>query len=326
MRVVCDVCPRGCRLKEGQIGFCRVRMLQDGKNICRTYGLVAALHVSPSEIKPFFHFKPGAKWLSVGTLGCNLRCPGCQNHHLAHSPITEADLSRLDRIEPQELVHLAQKAGCVGLSFTYNEPIIWWEYVVEAAKAAKEAGLLVNLVTNGYAGERVWRALLEVCDAVRVDFKGFSAAVTLRAANMKHPEIVRENALAAKKAGLHVEIISNIIPTINDAEVELRKSAEWIAKNLGPDTPWHITRFVPHLRFSHLPWTPVETLERAREIGLQAGLRYVYLGNVPGHPAESTYCPQCKTLIVKRIHVEIVKVNIRDGVCPKCGMKIPIIW
>ena len=326
MRYICDVCPRGCRLKEGQIGFCRVRMLRDGRNICRTYGAVAALHIAPSEIKPFFHFKPAARWLSVGGLGCNLRCPGCQNHHIAHSRVRDEELSRLQHLEPGQLVRLAKEAGCVGLSFTYNEPIIWWEYVVDAGYAAKEAGLLMNLVTNGYACEGVWRRLLDVCDAVRIDFKGFSEEVTRRAANLGQPEVVRRNAKIANDLGVHVEIISNIIPTINDAEDELRATAEWIVENLGVDVAWHLTRFVPHLRLSHLPPTPLETLEKGREIGLAAGLRFVYLGNVPGHPAENTYCPQCGACVVRRFHTEIVAVNIRNGRCAKCGAEIPIVW
>lgn len=328
MPLRCDVCPRGCILSDGNVGYCGVRVNKEGANLCRTYGRVAALHVSPSEIKPFFHFKPGAKWLSVGGLGCNLRCPGCQNHHIAHSSVSDEELLNTEHLDPNDLVRLAMEKNCVGISFTYNEPIIWWEFVKETALAAKKEGLLVNLVTNGYATEKIWSELLSVCDAVRIDFKGYSAEVTQRSANFKHPYVVRRNAKAVRNANLHLEIISNIIPTINDDEADLRRTAEWIVENLGSETPWHITRFVPHLHLSHLPPTPVSTLERGRRIGLEVGLRYVYIGNVPGHPAESTYCPECGTTVVKRIHLEIVEVNLdtKDSKCLKCGTRIKIVW
>ena len=323
--VVCLLCPRRCALGEGDSGFCRARTVEKGVLYARTYGCASSLHIAPSEIKPFFHYKPGALWLSVGSLGCNLRCPGCQNYHIAHSSVSDEELSQTERLTPDSLVGLAVKRKTAGLSFTYNEPIIWSEFLLDAATEAHHAGLAVNLVTNGYATPKAWRRVLRAIDAVRMDVKGYFKETTIRVANMEHPEVVRRNAEETKAVGLHLEIITNLVPTLNDDEDELCRIADWIVEKLGDETPWHLTRFVPHLELSHLPSTPLERIEAAMEIAERAGLKFVYSGNIWGHRGEKTYCPDCGAVLIERYGCSLQKNRLKSGKCPDCGRKIPVI-
>ncbi len=322
----CRVCRRRCAIGPGKRGFCLTRENHDGQLVSLTWGLVAAMHLSPIEVKPLFHFYPGSQWLSMGSLGCSFRCPGCQNWELAHSRVDESDRAA-ELIEPARLVELAIARRAKGLSWTYNEPTLWLEYTIEASRLGRERGLLANYVTNGYITPEGLDAVAPFLDAYRVDIKAFSRHAYQSLANIADFEGVLESAERAKRVhGLHVECVTNIVPGFNDDEAQLRSLADWIVALLGADTPWHVTRFVPHLDLRHVPTTPVATLERARAIGLERGLQYVYLGNVPGHPAEDTHCHACDALLIERRHHTAVCKRLAAGRCPDCHATIPGRW
>lgn len=338
-RLRCKACQRACVLTADELGFCRVRMNRAGRLVPLSYGRVAALHVANVERKPLFHFYPGQRMLSLGSLGCNFRCPGCQNWELAHADVP-AGLTAVPFMPPGELVRRAVELGCLGLSWTYNEPAVWFEYTLDGARLAKlappvpsevegspvegAAGLMTNYVTNGSLTAEALDEIGPYLDAYRVDIKGFSEQTYGRVANLAGFRGILTVAERAKhRWNMHVECVTNVIPTMNDGEGELRGIARWIAGALGPDTPWHVTRFVPHGDLGHLPATPLETLERALEIGREAGLRFVYIGNVPGHPAQNTCCPDCGELLIERTGLLPAELHLRDGSCPQCGLKLP---
>ncbi len=322
-RLLCLACQRGCRLRPGEPGFCRVRRRRGDRLVPLSYGRVAALHPANVERKPLYHFHPGRVMLSVGGLGCNFRCPGCQNRDLSFAPVPEA-LSGVRFIPPEELVRRAAEGGMLGVSWTYNEPAIWFEYTLDGARLAKEHGLLTNYVTNGSLTERALDRIGPHLDAYRVDIKGFSEGTYRRVANFpRFRGILRVAERAKHRWNMHVECVTNIIPTLNDDGDELRGIADWIGESLGRDTPWHVTAFAPHGDLAHLPRTPTATIERALEIGLEAGLRFVYPGNVAGHPAGNTRCPDCGELLIERSALAPATSYLRDGACPRCGASLP---
>ena len=322
-QVRCQVCQRRCVIAPGKEGYCRTRVNQAGVLYSTIYGQVSSMMVSPIEKKPLFHYHPGSPWLSLGSLGCNFRCPGCQNWEIAHADL--ADSRRATQyLSPEDSVKLAKENNCLGISWTYNEPTIWFEYTYDGAKLAREQGLLTNYVTNGYITPEALDTIGPYLDSFRVDTKGFSEKTYQTLCHVDDFRGILEVTERAKeKWEMWVEIVTNIIPGYNDGDEELRDIASWIRDDLGPDTPWHVTRFVPHLDLSQIPSTPVSTLERARNIGLEAGLRYVYLGNVPGHPSENTYCHNCGKLLIERSGFSIAQNRISDGHCPDCGATIP---
>jgi pyruvate formate lyase activating enzyme len=322
-RLRCRACQRRCTLDEGRLGLCGVRKNEQGKLIPLSYGRVAARHLAHVERKPLFHFFPGKIMLSVGSLGCNFRCLGCQNRELAHADVP-GQLARLEYLPPEALVDQAGRQGLLGISFTYNEPAIWFEYTRDTFRLAKAKGLLTNYVTNGSLTEDALDEIGPYLDAYRVDLKGFSEKTYQRVANFpRFRGILDVTARAKKKWGMHVECVTNVIPTINDQPEELRGIARWIADCLGRDVPWHVTRFAPYGELKHLWPTPVTTLEQARAIGLEEGLQFVYLGNVPGHPAENTYCPHCGRILIERACPRLPEITLENGACPVCGYKLP---
>ncbi len=322
-RTRCRACQRRCLLEEGQLGFCGVRKNERGRLVPLSYGRVAAMHPAYVERKPLYHFHPGRVMLSLGSLGCNFRCPGCQNHHLAHVQ-APGELTHVEYVPPEALVDQALGQGLLGISFTYNEPSIWFEYTLDTFRLAKAGGLLTNYVTNGSLTPEALDEIGPVLDAYRVDIKGFTEKGYEQVANFpKFRGILAVAERAKTKWAVHVECVTNVVPTMNDGPDGLRGIARWIATSLGPHTPWHVTRFVPHGRLGHLPPTPLTTLEQARTIGLEEGLRFVYLGNVPGHLAENTYCPQCSRVLVRRTTLGPPEVTLRHDACPDCGCRLP---
>lgn len=328
-RLCCTLCQRGCTIDEGERGHCAVRENQDGELISLVFGEVASLAVSPVEKKPFYHFHPGSKWISLGTVGCNFKCPGCQNADIAHRIPGIPDGTCIDgctHMEPEEVVQAARAYDCLGISWTYNEPTVWLEFVHETSKQAKEKGFLVNFVTNGFVSVDGLDLIAPFMDAIRIDVKGFSNQTYRRIANIDGFQGILGIAERAKREhGLHLEIITNIIPSVNDSEKELRGIARWIRERLGKETPWHITRFCPACRFQDLPPTDVSFLSRIREMGRKAGLQYVYLGNVPHHPFEHTYCPGCGALLIERDSIYLLKNLLREGSCPFCSERIAVV-
>jgi pyruvate formate lyase activating enzyme len=261
--------------------------------------------------------------LSLGTLGCNFRCPGCQNWEIAHQQPRHIAGERTEYLEPEKVVGLASDKGCTGISWTYNEPTMWLEYTTHVNKLAKKQGLYTNYVTNGYMSKEALDFIGPYLDVFRVDIKGFSNQFYTKVAHIDDFEPILTNALRAKsKWNMHVEVVTNVVPGLNDSEIELGRLATWIATRLGKRTPWHVTRFVPYLELADVPCTPLSTLEKARKIGFDVGLLYVYTGNITGHPGENTYCPKCSKVAIGRYHFSVTAYNIVDGKCKYCGQKI----
>lgn len=319
-KVRCGICQRRCIIRDGKVGWCGTRVSEGGKLYSIIYGEVSSISINPIEKKPVFHFFPGSKWLSIGSMGCNFRCPGCQNWDISHW--LEGPMYT-EYISPEELVKRAKETGCIGISWTFNEPTIWFEYTLESAKIAKENGLYTNYVTNGFITEEALDMIAPFLDVYRVDIKGFSDETYLKVGHLKGFRGILDVTKKAKGYGIHVECVTNVTPGYNDREEELRGIASWIRKDLGPETPWHVTRFYPYLELSHVPPTPLSTLERGREIGKEEGLWYVYIGNVPGHKWENTYCHKCGELLIERYAFEIIKNRIKGCKCPKCETLIP---
>lgn len=279
-RVRCGLCPNACLIAEGHDGICGARGVRDKELRALTYGLVSSIADDPIEKKPVHHFHPGSRVFSLGSVGCSMRCGHCQNWQISRAHGDDGSVG-LRMLPPEAVVPLALEAGCTGIAWTYNEPVIWLEYVLDTARLAKQAGLYTVMVTNGYVTEAGLDLFARDVDVWRTDIKGFSAETYQTLCHVAHPEAVRAAAERALHVhGMHVECVTNVIPTVNDSPEELGAIASWIAGSLGPDTPWHITRFFPYLEYAHLPPTPIETLEHAAFLGREAGLTRVHLGNV----------------------------------------------
>jgi pyruvate formate lyase activating enzyme len=322
--VQCHVCPRLCRIAPGKSGVCRARHNVDGTLFAITYGRVCSVAADPIEKKPLFHFFPGTTVLSLGSVGCNFTCRHCQNWQIAHAD--PGEMARdLRELPVRNLPVLAEHNDCQGVAWTYNEPTIWLEYILDGAQLAHEHGLYTVMVTNGYITEEALDVLAPHVDAYRVDVKGFSDDQYHELCRIREMAPVLAAAVRAQEVhGCHVEIVTNVIPTFNDDEQTLRGIAEWIHASLGPDTPWHVTRFVPYLELAHLSPTPVATLERAVRIGHEAGLRFAYVGNVPGHEGENTVCPSCRRLLVRRTGYAVEDVALRGTFCAMCGANVHV--
>ena len=346
-KVSCHLCPHRCVIADGKLGYCGVRKNIDGNLFSMIYGRVSSACADAIEKKPLYHFFPGSHTFSIGSLGCNMRCGHCQNWQIAHSRIDDSDRDTY-YISPQELVRRSIENKCKGISWTYNEPTIWLEYAIDGAKLAKEKGLYTVFVTNGYIEPDALDAIGPFLDAYRVDIKGLDSYTTKGSSGIdikigdeledarhcfyrdvtgiKSVKPILNAAIRAKsKWDMHVEIITNVVPGYNDDTEELHDIARWIVQNVGDETPWHVSRFHPYLELSHIPSTPVSTLESAREIGTEEGLKYVYIGNVPGHEWENTYCHSCGKMLIERAGFSVRTFEIRDGMCINCNAKIPIV-
>lgn len=320
-KVKCWLCPWKCIINEGKTGFCLVRKNIKGELYSLTYEQVCSVAADPIEKKPLFHFYPGTKVLSLGTYGCNMRCGHCQNWTISHD--VKLDLTR--KLPVEDLLKLCKDTGCRGVAWTYNEPIIWFEYTLEGAKLFKKNKLYTIYVTNGYITEEALDMLGPYLDCFRVDLKGFNNDVYKKLCKVKNFEaVLNATERAKKKWNMHVEVVTNLVPGINDDDLQLKDMANWVRDHLGKETPWHITRFFPYLEFRNLAPTPIETLEKARMIGQKAGLQFVYLGNVPGSDSENTYCPNCGNLAIKRDGYKIDQMNIKNGACANCQQSLNI--
>jgi pyruvate formate lyase activating enzyme len=322
-RVICKTCERFCEIDAGKLGFCKTRMNSDGRLYTLEYGDIASISANPIEKKPFFHFFPGSTALTVGSYSCNFSCPWCQNWEISKSVP-----ARRNYISPERFVRMVKETGCQGTSISFNEPALLLEYSLDVFELAKKEGYYNTYVTNGYMSLDALRLLVEHgLDAMNVDIKGCDRAV--RNYCGAEVEKVWRNLKEAKRKGVHVEITTLIIPGVNEDEECLKNIASRIVKEIGKDTPWHVTRYYPAYksleRGLYGRRTPIEMLKRAWEIGKAEGLNYVYLGNVPGHHNENTYCPGCGELLIKRSGFDIVSYRITSqNKCPKCGVFIAI--
>ncbi len=319
--VRCNLCQHRCRIARGGHGVCMVRKNVDGVLQSLVYGKAIAGRADPIEKKPLFHFLPGSLSWSFATVGCNFTCVFCQNADIAQMP---RDYGRIagNEISPRDIVERAVESGCRSISYTYTEPTVFYEYAEDTALAARAAGLKNVFVTNGYMTPEAVQAMSIWLDAANVDLKAFSREFykTYCGADL---DKVMESITALHHAGIRLEITTLLIPTLNDDESSLRELAGFIAA-LSPDIPWHISRFHPAYHLTRVPPTPLATMKKAQAIGREAGLRYIYLGNVPGE-GEDTLCPDCGTVLIRRYGFEVLENALRESRCPSCKSVIPII-
>lgn len=319
--VRCRLCPRRCTIKPGNVGYCRARKNVGGKLHSLVYGKPVAVNIDPIEKKPFYHFHPGSTALSIGTIGCNFSCKYCQNWEMS-----QASFEDLPHIEfpPEKAVEEAIRYGCVGISYTYNEPTVFYEYTLETAKLAKEKGLTNTYVTNGCIEEEPLVKISPYLDAANIDLKGFDEKFYREICGAELEWVLR-SIKSYVRHKIWIELTNLVVPGKNDDLEEIKEMCEWIIENCGDHTPLHFSRFFPAYKMLNLPPTPIETLERAWKVAKDAGLKYVYIGNVPGHPYDNTYCYSCGKLVIKRLGFEVLEFKIREGKCYNCGAKIHVI-
>jgi pyruvate formate lyase activating enzyme len=318
-KVLCNLCMQKCVLKENQQGICGVRQNMDGKLYAFNYGKLIVRHVDPIEKKPLFHFYPGSKVYSIATVGCNFKCQFCQNYDIALMPYRDGKILGVDS-SPRETVNQTITAHCKSIAYTYTEPTIFYEYAFDTAKLAHGKGIRNIFVTNGYFSPEALKAIGPYLDAANVDLKSFSNEFYKKICKAKLQPVL-DNLKLVKQLNIWIEVTTLIIPTLNDTEDELQSIAEFIA-DLGKEIPWHVSAFYPAYKLSHLLATPLAILQRAREIGLQAGLRYVYTGNIFNRTGETTYCYNCAKPLIIRDNYRIVEIYIRENRCPYCGVLI----
>lgn len=321
-KVRCLACARYCELGKDQTGFCGIRANKDGKLVLYVYGKVAAVHIDPIEKKPVTHYRPGTKIFSIGTTGCSWMCKFCQNFDLSQRRKVEgADYT------PEELVNLALEHGCHGIAYTYNEPTIFIEFARDCGIIAKKKGLFNIFVSNGYCTPQSVSMMNEFLDCITVDFKGNGEQNFLRKiVGIPSPQPIFDTVTElVKSAKIHVEITDLVVPNVGDDLEHAKKLAKFIYDTCGPQMPLHFLRFHPDYKMMDLPPTPVETLEKHYHVAKQVGLKYVYIGNVPGHPYESTYCSDCKKIVVRRYSYDILEWNLDEqNRCKFCHNAIPI--
>lgn len=322
-RVKCDLCFRKCLIPDGKRGFCRNRENRAGTLFSVVYSKPSAVHVDPVEKEPQHHFLPGTQILCLGTAGCNYRCLHCQNWHLSQRSIEEIN-SYYD-LTPEKVIATALERNIPTISFTYNDPISFYEYVYDIAKLAQENGLRILWHSNGSLNPEPLKELLKYTDAVTIDLKGFTDKFYREVSSAELAPVL-DNLKTIKQSGVWLEIVNLVIPTYNDDPGDIRRMCAWIRDNLGPDVPVHFSRFGPTYRLAKLPPTPVATLETAYGIAREEGLNYVSLGNVPGHINNSTFCPTCGKRIIHRVHFNILANELTEGHCRFCGHPIPGVW
>ncbi len=314
-KVRCYLCPHHCIISPEKRGICAVRKNINGVLYSLVYGKIIAKHIDPIEKKPLFHFYPGSGSYSISTVGCNLRCLHCQNFEISQYPKVHEDIPGED-MTPQDVVSLALRYGCKSISYTYTEPTVFFEFAYDCAKLAKEKGIKNVFVSNGFTSPEAVRTIAPFLDGNNIDLKGDENFYKKIAGARLEP--ILETIRLMKELGVWVEVTTLIIPGLNDSEDFLRWAAKFI-KSVDPSIPWHVTQFYPTYRMLDRPRTPVNTLRKAREIGLEEGLRYVYEGNVPGEGGENTYCPVCGELLIERYGFYLKRINMKDSKCLKCG-------
>jgi pyruvate formate lyase activating enzyme len=320
--VQCRLCAHQCVLRANERGRCRARLNVDGQLRSLVYGRPISEHVDPIEKKPFYHFLPGSRAYSLATAGCPLRCRFCQNWQISQAdpedyavPFCAAD----------EMADRAGAAAAPVVAFTYNEPTVFFEYLVDVAAAARQRGIRPVLISCGYMNEAPLAEMLAVLDAVKIDLKGYSPAFYREVSSAELEPVLRSIRQVAR-SGRHLELVNLVVPTLNDDPTSLTELCRWVSGELGPDVPVHFTRFHPDYQLAQLPPTPVASLERARDLAREHGIHYAYVGNVPGHPGNHTYCPRCGEVCVERQGFLVVRLALDDGCCRRCGTRLAGVW
>ena len=312
----CEVCPRGCLLKEGQRGFCHIRQNLNGKISLTSYGYTTGLAIDPIEKKPLYHFYPSSKVLSFGTLGCNMGCMFCQNWHISKS---KEDTSLLQKVAPAEIARIAKDYDCKSIAFTYNDPVIFLEYAIDTAQEAHKLGIKTVAVTAGYINQEARKDLFDHIDAANVDLKSFSEKFYRKNCLASLEPVLETLKYIKQKTNVWLEITTLLIEGENDSDEEIKKECEWIKNNLGTNTPIHFSAFHPSYKFKNYPRTKSKTLLKACDIALKTGLNYVYTGNIQNIETSSTYCKNCKNIIIKRNGFMVEEFYLdNDGKCIFC--------
>jgi pyruvate formate lyase activating enzyme len=321
-KVLCKLCPRECKIDDRERGYCGVRENWDGIYYTLVYAKPCTYHVDPIEKKPLFHFLPGTVAFSLATVGCNVDCKFCQNWQI--SQIRPEQVENFD-LSPEQIAGMAAQAGAPSIAYTYSEPVIFAEYMYDTAVAGNNKHLKSVMISNGYIQEKPMRELATVLSAVKIDLKAFTEKYYQDIVDGELKPVL-DTLVLLKKLEIWTEIVYLVVPTYNDSENEITQLSRWMKNNLGTEVPIHFTRFYPQYKMQNLPPTPTKTLENARQIALSEGIKFVYIGNVPGHAGENTYCPKCHKVLIERQGFYINSNNIKNGKCPFCGMVIPGIW
>jgi pyruvate formate lyase activating enzyme len=319
-RVRCNLCAHRCVIKPDHVGVCAVRENQGGTLYSLVYGRPISMAVDPIEKKPLFHFYPGSTAFSIATLGCNFRCRFCQNADISQWPRERKTIAG-DHVPPETVVREAKRCRSRSIAYTYTEPTVFTEYAYDVAVLARAAGIANVYVTNGYMTPEMLEFFAPYLDAANVDLKSFRDEFYKEQCGARLQPVL-DSLVKMVQQGVWVEVTTLIIPGLNDGEDELREIAGFIVQEMGPQYPWHISRFYPHYQMDDRPPTPVQTLHRAKEIGLAAGLHYVYEGNVPGAGGEDTACPQCGQPAIRRFGFQVLERAVKDGHCAHCGAEI----
>lgn len=323
-RVRCGLCRHACVIPPGKRGICGVRENREGKLLSLVYGRLIAENIDPIEKKPLFHYRPGSRSYSIATVGCNFRCRHCQNAEISQWPHTGRAIPGRE-VPPEEVVGAALDTGCRSISYTYTEPTIFYEYAYDTALLAHEKGLGNVFVSNGYTSTAALERIAPVLDAVNVDLKGFTEKFYREVTGATLSGVLA-TLHDYRRLGIWLEITTLVIPGWNDGDEELAAIARFIADELGDQIPWHVTAFYPTYKMLDHPPTPTATLRRARQIGLEAGLKHVYVGNVPDATGENTYCPTCSELLIERHGFRLGEIHLEHGACGKCRTPLAGVW
>ncbi|MGC9308136.1 MAG: AmmeMemoRadiSam system radical SAM enzyme [Thermoplasmatota archaeon] len=320
-RVQCHLCPHECIIAEGKRGICGVRENQDGRLISLIYASCSSVHPDPIEKKPLYHFHPGTSALSLGTVGCNLRCLHCQNFSISEA---DPDEYRMTELSPEQAAETAKRHGCQGIAYTYNEPSIWWEYTYDSAEVAKHEGLYTAYVTNGFTSQEAIREIAPVLDAANIDVKSMSDDFYRDICGARLQPVL-DACKTYLEEDVHIELTYLVIPGHNDRQEDITAFSNWVPEELGPGIPVHFSAFYPAHRMTDVPRTTKQQLLDAYDIAREAGLQYVYLGNIPHGDYENTYCPQCNELLIERHGFTAQIVGLDGTTCKNCGEDIPIV-
>lgn len=321
-KVKCVLCPRECEIADVERGYCGVRENQGGNYQTLVYGALCSANMDPIEKKPLCHYLPGTQAFSIATAGCNIECKFCQNWRISQFRPEQVESTL---VTPDRLVNICKSRSCPTLAYTYSEPVIFYEYMHDVAALARSKGIGSVMISNGYIQEKPLRQLCQHITGVKIDFKAFSEKFYVESCAGKL-EPVLHTLEVLKDVGIWFELVILVIPTLNDSPDEIKQMSKWVLEHLGPDVPMHFSRFHPTYRVTNLPQTPVSTVERCRNIALETGIHYAYVGNVPTNPGENTYCHHCNNEIIRRIGYRIAANRIKNGKCPKCQTPIPGVW
>jgi pyruvate formate lyase activating enzyme len=320
--IKCLLCANGCAISNGQRGRCRTRMNVNGELRSLVYGRPVSIHVDPIEKKPLYHYLPGSAAFSLATSGCLLKCKFCQNWEISQSSPEDHPVSFTP---PAKIVAAARTDKAPVIAFTYNEPTVFTEYLTDISRDARKQGIRCVMISCGFMNEAPLKEMCSTLSAIKIDLKGYSDDFYRTACGAKLQPVLRSIKQVAK-SGIHLEIVNLVVPTLNDSDKMMEGLIDWILSEVGPDVPVHFTRFHPDYQLLNLPPTPVATLDRAYNMAKGKGMHYPYVGNVPGHPGNHTYCPKCKKIVIERQGFFITQMNIKDGRCKFCKQKIAGVW